>query len=140
MTPNEKRENNSYRLKYLVKDILKFRRKVLGMWPRAKKYGLKYFWSKSFRNLVRHREDNKKYGSLRCPSNRKRIRYILLRNNNSCFWCGYIFKKTDKITIDHILPVSQGGDNKLTNLRLIHDDCRVIRDRMIEKGELQLVL
>lgn len=43
-------------------------------------------------------------------------------------------------TIDHIVPRSEGGSNHLENLRLIHNLCRVERDKLIKSGIIKIQL
>ena len=111
------------------------------MSPRAYKYGIKYFFNQDFRRIVKNKERNLKsratYKSFN--GNRKSLKIALFRlNGNKCFWCNN--KMTfQEATIDHIKPASQGGSNKKDNLRLIHNDCRVERDRLIQRGVLGLV-
>lgn len=67
----------------------------------------------------------------------KRRRKRLFKINKVCFWCGKKMK-IENATVDHIIPVSKGGNNKLSNLRLIHEDCRVQRDKFINKKILKV--
>jgi 5-methylcytosine-specific restriction endonuclease McrA len=44
-------------------------------------------------------------------------------------------------TIDHILPKSKGGNNKLDNLRLTHSECNGIKDNKFTlKEKLKIIL
>ena len=56
----------------------------------------------------------------RHPSSRLRkslrkdvVKYILKRDNYTCTYCG---RKTGEMQIDHIIPVSKGGLNDISNL------------------------
>ena len=44
---------------------------------------------------------------------------IIERDGNKCNYC----KKESKLTIDHIYPVSKGGEDFLTNLQLLCQPC-----------------
>lgn len=101
---------------------------------RVCKYGIKYSFSQKFRKKCRKKEQRKRYGNYRSKS-KHRKHQLFRRDGNRCFWCnGKMIWKT--ATIDHIVPVSVKKDNSLANMRLIHDDCRVVRDRFIAKGIL----
>lgn len=51
---------------------------------------------------------------------RKKIReFIFKRDGYSCLKCG----NSDKLTIDHILPVSKKGENKISNLQTLCKSC-----------------
>ena|SRR3990167_10954553 len=109
------------------------------MWPRARRYGIKYLFNVSYRKKCRNKEKSKRtrkvYGTYFCW-NRGKIKNRLLARSRICFWCrqGLSFKEA---TIDHIIPITQGGDNSLKNLRLIHEMCRRRRDASIQKGILR---
>lgn len=112
----------------------------LAMLPRVRKYGVKYLFSIAYRHKIRNRENTArnriKYKSF--IRNRRSIKTTLFsRDGNKCFWCGnkMTFKEA---TIDHIIPVSVKTDNSTRNLRLIHNDCRIIRDKAIAKGILKV--
>lgn len=64
------------------------------------------------------------------------VRYLLERDGDKCGFCGGLLEEPPKlvpgyggktpaggITLDHILPVSKGGLNKLQNIRLLHKSC-----------------
>lgn len=121
---------------WIVKKIIQ----IKAMTPNARKWGLRYYWDIDFRDKCRKKDRNRKatlrgrtkYGSF--IGNRRKIKeYLFWKNGNICFWCGgkMKFKET---TIDHIVPVSVKKDNSIKNLRLIHDKCRVERDKAIKKG------
>ncbi len=62
---------------------------------------------------------------------RKRVRrYLRKRYGERCHWCGgrMDFKLAkgnfqDMATIEHLVPMSFGGSNDLSNLRLAHKRC-----------------
>ena len=45
--------------------------------------------------------------------------YVPLERWRCCACCG----STEDITIDHIIPLSKGGDDELNNLRLLCRSC-----------------
>jgi len=108
-------------------------------WKRVWKYGLRYYFSQEYRHKIRNKEKSKRdkiyYGSF--TGNRRSLKKWLFENRgNKCFWCGEVMK-WDTATIDHIVPICKNHrDNSKKNLRLIHDECRVVRDKMISRGEL----
>lgn len=62
---------------------------------------------------------------------RKRSNYIQHRQRlyhvygSICWLCG----EPNAAQIDHVIPLSQGGSNDFTNLRLAHDECNLARNR-----------
>lgn len=55
---------------------------------------------------------------------KKKIRtFIFNRDKNKCLKCG---KKTN-LQIDHINPISKGGENKLSNLQTLCNSCNSIK-------------
>lgn len=100
------------------------------MTPRAKKYGVKYYFSKDYRRKVKNRENTlvqrEKYGSF--VGNRQSLKDALYtKQRGHCNWCRFWFPK-EQLTIDHIIKVTEGGDNKFRNLRLLCKTCHEIKD------------
>jgi HNH endonuclease len=54
-------------------------------------------------------------------------RAVLLARATCCGICGLPFKAGDKIHCDHVLPVSLGGSDHLSNLRATHAVCNIRR-------------
>lgn len=55
---------------------------------------------------------------------------LIERDGARCWYCGCTFGAGDRrCTIDHVLPVSQGGKNNLGNLRLACTYCNARRAR-----------
>jgi len=52
--------------------------------------------------------------------NRKQL---LRRDGAVCQLCLEPFEKVSEATLDHIQPVSKGGQDKIQNLRLVHEFC-----------------
>ena len=49
----------------------------------------------------------------------RRYRSLVRRDGEVCVWCA----TTENLTVDHILPRSMGGSNKLENLQLLCQPC-----------------
>jgi RNA-directed DNA polymerase len=49
--------------------------------------------------------------------------HLLYRQHGTCAFCGLHFKPEDLLEIDHILPLSQGGKDWLTNKQALHRHC-----------------
>jgi hypothetical protein len=72
--------------------------------------------------------------------------YIGARDKWTCHICGdkvksKIYKNTDKLspTIDHLIPVAQGGSDDLANLRLAHMICNSSKGKYGGNEQLLLV-
>lgn len=50
---------------------------------------------------------------------------LLLEKSTRCPICGERFLKDDKKALDHIVPLSKGGNNTLLNIRVSHFSCNV---------------
>ena len=109
------------------------------MYPKVKKWGWRYYFDWEFRKRCRNRERTLKsrrlYGNNYSYKRKRFIRRYLALHGNSCFWCGKRMRM-EEITVDHIKPVAQGGKTEFSNMRLIHESCRVERDRLINSGQL----
>lgn len=111
----------------------------MAMYPNAKKFGIRWYFSKKYRLACKKQLAKqtrlRKYGNF--SRNRRNLKRKLLARNKICFWCDteLTFKTA---TIDHIVPAAVRRDNSLKNLRLIHEGCRVMRDRAIATGLLKI--
>jgi hypothetical protein len=54
---------------------------------------------------------------------KKNIRKFIFNRDKKCLKCGRI----DKLQIDHIIPVSKGGENKVSNLQTLCNTCNSIK-------------
>ena len=56
---------------------------------------------------------------------RKTVEELLIeRDGTYCFFCGEAFSDTrGHPTLEHILSITDGGNNHLSNLALAHEDC-----------------
>jgi len=62
---------------------------------------------------------------------------ILKRDNFRCVLCGS--DATDrKLHIDHIIPVSQGGDSKIKNLRVLCETCNIGRNTDLKHNNVNI--
>ena len=53
-----------------------------------------------------------------------KLRYdVLKRDNFSCKICGITAKDGAKLHVDHIVPVSKGGQTTISNLQTLCDRC-----------------
>ena len=53
--------------------------------------------------------------------------YLLEKHNRKCFYCG---KSVSKFEIEHMLPKSRGGSNRIDNLTLSCHECNQKKDTM----------
>lgn len=66
------------------------------------------------------------------------IEAILQRDGLLCTYCGHFLNDPfdGKLThVDHVVPVSKGGDSGLDNLQLLHSDCNLSKgDATVGEG------
>jgi hypothetical protein len=55
-------------------------------------------------------------------SNAKRKAVLLKRDGRDCFYCGLPMDDED-ITVEHLIALVNGGNNRLENLALAHSEC-----------------
>lgn len=61
--------------------------------------------------------------------NKKRVRALKNKEQNGrCYWCGYHMKQ---ITIDHLVPISLGGNNRDENLVVSCQRCNSRKDNSL---------
>ena len=54
--------------------------------------------------------------------------YVFHQNRHRCFYCG---EQTKKLTLDHIIPTSRGGTNRVSNLTAACIKCNQQKDNQI---------
>jgi RNA-directed DNA polymerase len=52
---------------------------------------------------------------------------LLKKQKGKCIHCGLTFKQGDLIELDHIIPKSKGGKDKLDNYQLLHRHCHDVK-------------
>lgn len=62
-------------------------------------------------------------------SRKELVQWLLVEQGNTCYLCGGRFTKGNGPTIDHVRPLSRGGDWSVGNLLLAHRRCN------LEKGD-----
>jgi 5-methylcytosine-specific restriction endonuclease McrA len=74
---------------------------------------------------------------------RKTVEELLIeRDGNECFFCGLFFVNadaSDRPTLEHLLSISDGGNNHLANLCLAHEKCNkdAASLSIVEKAKLR---
>lgn len=59
----------------------------------------------------------------------RELRELIINRDQVCLKCG----RKDKLTIDHILPISKGGDNSPENLQTLCESCNSLKgDQIID--------
>jgi 5-methylcytosine-specific restriction endonuclease McrA len=87
---------------------------------RVLKYKSIWLWSSRMRKIrqkaKRARYRSKGYARLR--NQKAKMKKMKWKH---CLLCGAL----DRLTIDHIVPVSKGGTNSLSNLQVLCNDCNI---------------
>lgn len=77
-------------------------------------------------------ERAKRFSRLTEKQRKRRIRFIRIRDGGKlCWYCEKPFGPTRLRTVDHILPLSKGGSNKVKNLRLACYQCNKARGNSV---------
>jgi hypothetical protein len=71
-------------------------------------------------------KENGKYQGMNWISKKKRLA-IYLRDGLSCVWCGSGVEGGARMTLDHLVPYSQGGTNQEHNLVTCCSRCNSAR-------------
>ena len=59
-------------------------------------------------------------------------RFILEKTNGQCAHCGCKLLHTSKnLTIEHVIPISKGGTNKIENLLALCEDCNMHKSNLV---------
>lgn len=61
------------------------------------------------------------------------------RDGDGCFFCGHPFTEDQPATLEHLLSITHGGNNHLSNLALAHGDCNMKAANLsvVEKAKLR---
>ena len=78
---------------------------------------------------IRRRPPNPAYDDAEYRRNRKIIR----KQQKYCVWCGTAGTSTNKLQVDHIVPLSKGGSHHLSNLRILCQNCHKTRQGKAHK-------
>lgn len=73
--------------------------------------------------------------SVRAKNTSRKRRYLWDIGCRSCFVCGKNFESFDETTLEHKVPLAQGGSNRKDNLSLSHYECNQIKANTL-KGSL----
>eukprot|EP01025_Chloroclados_australasicus_P053935 TRINITY_DN6393_c0_g3_i5.p1 TRINITY_DN6393_c0_g3~~TRINITY_DN6393_c0_g3_i5.p1 ORF type:complete len:359 (-),score=-11.16 TRINITY_DN6393_c0_g3_i5:236-1228(-) len=73
-----------------------------------------------------------KYGDW-SPTQRK----LLKMQNGLCTWCNSNIIQNEVVEIDHITPKFKGGDDKYSNLQLLHKQCHKEKSKLDLNSKLQ---
>lgn len=58
---------------------------------------------------------------------------LLWENGKRCAICGRKIKSLDDLTIDHIIPLAEGGKNEIENFQLAHKACNESKGNLLPK-------
>ena len=68
---------------------------------------------------------------------RREIRRELWESSKLCGICGKQLPGEKASTIDHIIPVSKGGSDHISNLQLAHDKCNNLKGNSCQQQPLE---
>jgi hypothetical protein len=68
----------------------------------------------------------------------KRKRYLLTRDGDRCFYCNKPLG--DDCTIEHLIPLNRGGDNKIENTVLAHSLCNLEVGSMLLNEKIEIAI
>ncbi len=109
-------------------------RREKGSWAFGVKNGpmLHPHYRKPIRRHIKVRDDKSVYDGDwvywasrlgRHPELPREVAQLLKRQAGKCAWCGLSFRADDVMDRDHLVPTSDGGDERLGNRQLLHGHC-----------------
>lgn len=84
------------------------------------------------------KEDKPLSGSRRVSVDKATRAAIAERDGAACFFCGGVNFEDDTMTVEHLVSVSHGGPNHMSNYVLAHQSCNRKADRMSVFEKVQL--
>jgi len=103
-------------------EVLRFKGREVGIIYKSGKTGNNYTVHaiECFKNNKKWWGKPKQVG--RKSNYQKEKKLLLERDGRKCFYCGKIMQLKD-ITLEHLIPLSSGGRNMLSNMVLAHEKC-----------------
>lgn len=103
-------------------ELLRFKGRETGILYKSGKTGNAY----TIHTIECYKNNKKWWGKPiqvgRKQNYQKEKQNILKRDGRACFYCGKLMISKD-ITLEHLIPLSMGGKNELSNMVLCHEDC-----------------
>lgn len=78
------------------------------------------------------------YKRLYTAARREKLPHLIAKYGTKCFWCGCSLTP-ETLTIDHYIPLSLGGNNKIKNLRLACNGCNNKRGNAMPEDTPQII-
>ncbi|MFN6537943.1 MAG: HNH endonuclease [Nostoc sp. EkiNYC01] len=78
------------------------------------------------------------YKRLYTAARREKLPHLIAKYGTKCFWCGCNLT-LNAITVDHYIPLSLGGSNKIKNLRLACNGCNNKRGNAMPEDTPQII-
>lgn len=82
----------------------------------AKIYGIRWFWDENLRIRTKNRIAKKRK---RVHNRSGKLLLVIQRDGKFCRNCG----SQDNLTLDHIIPIADGGGNAYTNFQVLCYSC-----------------
>ncbi|MEH2070050.1 MAG: HNH endonuclease [Nostoc sp.] len=80
----------------------------------------------------------RQYGRLSHSQKDRKRPHLIAKYKMRCFWCGHNLTP-ETLTIDHYIPLSKGGSNKIKNLRLACNGCNNKRGNAMPEDTLEII-
>jgi 5-methylcytosine-specific restriction endonuclease McrA len=128
------KENVFYYFKRLI-------RSIVAMYPYAKEHGFRYYFDTEFRRRISFKRNSyrkkllrrKREGSFSRSKIKVRLKLKLVeRDQSDCNICKQPFDMKN-LTIDHVLPLFQGGNSEIDNLQLLCEPCHQVKTKQEHK-------
>ncbi len=127
--PYYRRRENERWGRYPVRVIID----IITMWPRARQYGLKYYFDTAYRrkitNRLKYKSRLKRAGRSFVQNGHNKKLQMMHRLGPICRGCLGIFP-SEFLTRDHIIPLISGGDSSDANLQLLCTECHDKKTRI----------
>ncbi|MFN6475256.1 HNH endonuclease [Nostoc sp. DedQUE07] len=78
------------------------------------------------------------YKPLSTKDRRKKRPLLIAKYGMNCFWCGHSLTP-ETLTVDHYIPLSRGGSNRIENLRLACESCNQKRGNTMPEDTHQTI-
>ncbi len=81
----------------------------------------------------------RQYKRLYTSARRRKLPHLIAKYGYQCFWCSCQLTP-ETLTIDHYIPLSKGGSNKIKNLRLACASCNNLRDNAMPEETPEIIV